>query len=351
MLWILVPIAFAADPTVQAHLLNIESELRKAPVDDLDPSAAARRSALLYTLDAYAHAGEYPHGDGTLRPLPPGSEPWLFDHPLSPGAAPIFVDDAGRYCAVGWLLHMDGQDSLVSTVVERDRYARVYEIDAWGPELSAWANSAGFTVDELARIQPTYPIMDFPPPSPFCIAEGIPPEPDPAWAGSAPPGPARAAQEPYKAWYDCMDAIVVDMDRPLDERRAASRAMVQVQAGPMRPGPRIAAQTSTGQAVTVDQTWWSALRHLREFDPADLDALRQLCVWSGQDWARQFDTEVAKVAGAALQDLGGAPDRIQRCTQAIHDSTVLHSPEPSPQQPPGTAPTVPASTATPESSD
>jgi hypothetical protein len=67
---------------------------------------------------------------------------------------PYFIDDFGNYCAVGFLLKQSGFDTLAQLIHSEMNYAYIKEIPA--NYLTNWANENGFTIDELALIQPNY---------------------------------------------------------------------------------------------------------------------------------------------------------------------------------------------------
>ena len=69
---------------------------------------------------------------------------------------PYFIDDAGNACAVGYLMLRTGQDSIVRVINQRSNYAYIKELASNTPQLVDWANAKGFTVEELAWIQPGY---------------------------------------------------------------------------------------------------------------------------------------------------------------------------------------------------
>ncbi len=68
---------------------------------------------------------------------------------------PYFVDAEGTRCALAHLLEIGGQTQLVSDVAARRNNARVHEL-ASHAELIHWLGCAGLTLEEAARIQPSY---------------------------------------------------------------------------------------------------------------------------------------------------------------------------------------------------
>jgi hypothetical protein len=70
-------------------------------------------------------------------------------------AMPYFVDADGTRCAVAHLLEVGGQAALVAKIARERNNAFVREL-ADEPELLAWLDAAGMSVEEAAAIQPTY---------------------------------------------------------------------------------------------------------------------------------------------------------------------------------------------------
>lgn len=70
-------------------------------------------------------------------------------------SVPHFIDAKGTPCAVAHLLNISGQGELVRHIARTDNTARVQRL-ARLSELRAWLAAAGLSLDEAARIQPTY---------------------------------------------------------------------------------------------------------------------------------------------------------------------------------------------------
>lgn len=122
---------------IQRHLAQVERELRQAPSDQLPTAARLARARLLDELHQYWLAGVFPRNSG---------------HPNE--RRPYFIDDAGTPCAVGALIQRSGHIELAARI---DREFHVdYVPDMNDQALLAWANDHGFSVQELARIQPSY---------------------------------------------------------------------------------------------------------------------------------------------------------------------------------------------------
>lgn len=122
---------------IQEHLASVEAQLRRAPVDALAPAARAARSRLLDELRRYRQAGVFPRNTG---------------HPFE--RRPYFIDHEARACAVGALIQRSGEEALAARI-DREFHTE-YVPNMPDAELLAWAQAHGFTVAELASIQPSY---------------------------------------------------------------------------------------------------------------------------------------------------------------------------------------------------
>ena len=118
---------------VETHLHYIEERLRAVDTAHLTDGQRARRLARLEALHAYHGADGFPVND---------------DHPDA--RRPTFISDNGHVCAVGALL----PDDLVQALNRDHKYD--YLRDIHEPALERWADDNGFTLDELAMIQPGY---------------------------------------------------------------------------------------------------------------------------------------------------------------------------------------------------
>lgn len=132
----------AADPDevtrVRAHLVAARAFVREHDTSHLTRAQQVKRQAALANLDRYIERGEFP-----LRT----------DDPFE-GRRPRFIDARGVHCAVGYLIATSGRSDLAHVINSAFEYAYVRDIDS--PALLAWSIEHGFTVDELARIQPSY---------------------------------------------------------------------------------------------------------------------------------------------------------------------------------------------------
>lgn len=122
---------------IRTHLKLVEQTLRVRSTTHLTAAQQANRLAALDHLNEYWHAGNFPINDRyNVR-------------------TPIFIDPYDNFCAVGYLVKATGNEGVSRMIAAKTNLAYVREMNY--PELSAWAKDYGFTVDELAWIQPGYP--------------------------------------------------------------------------------------------------------------------------------------------------------------------------------------------------
>ncbi|HEY5925190.1 MAG TPA: hypothetical protein VIV11_26085 [Kofleriaceae bacterium] len=123
---------------IRAHLNAALHHLHGRDLVTLSPPQRAARARSIATLERYIADGLFPRraGDafGPLRPR--------------------FIDDRGVHCAVGHLVAASGAPELARAINAEYEYAFVRDMRS--PALVAWAHDHGFTVDELAIIQPSY---------------------------------------------------------------------------------------------------------------------------------------------------------------------------------------------------
>lgn len=133
--------------TIEVHLAQVEERLRAQ-------EGSGQRAHLLAALTGYRHNGVFPHNhvseSGRTRPV---EVEGAFDD--RPGATPVFVDEHDTPCAVAHLMRVSGATELVDRIQRTRNTAYVHElVDV--PGVGEWVASSGFTLDELAQIQPGY---------------------------------------------------------------------------------------------------------------------------------------------------------------------------------------------------
>jgi len=123
---------------VRAHLRAAKARLATRDLAPLSPAQRERRARAIGDLDRYIERGVFP------RRTQDAYE----------GLRPRFIDDRGVHCAVGQLIADSGEEDLSRAINAQYEYA--YVKDMKSPALVAWADTHGFTVEELAIIQPAY---------------------------------------------------------------------------------------------------------------------------------------------------------------------------------------------------
>ncbi len=122
---------------IQTHLEYVESVLRNRPTDHLTEQQQVNRKEYLDLLNLYIIRGEYPYNDGHD------------DH-----RRPTFISENGHICAVGFLVEQTAGRDIAEEVNKEYKFAYIPEIDH--PVFLEWAESSGFSIQELAMIQPAY---------------------------------------------------------------------------------------------------------------------------------------------------------------------------------------------------
>ncbi|MBL7952023.1 MAG: hypothetical protein JNM62_09910 [Flavobacteriales bacterium] len=124
---------------IAEHLHRVRQHLADNAPENISHLARSHRSALLDALETYADRGVFPMNNGVA------------------GRSPVFIDEFGNACAVGHLMITSGDAELAERISQEMNLAYVHDIAL--PEVAEWATTNGFTIDELAWIQPTYDHM------------------------------------------------------------------------------------------------------------------------------------------------------------------------------------------------
>lgn len=124
---------------IAEHLHRVRQHLADHTPEGLNAIERNHRSELLDALDTYSDRSIFPMND------------------IAAGRSPVFIDDLGNACAVGHLMIASGHAELAERISREMNLAFVKDIPI--PEVVAWAGTNGFTIDELAWIQPTYDHM------------------------------------------------------------------------------------------------------------------------------------------------------------------------------------------------
>ena len=122
---------------VRQHLERVVRELEASPPPTLTAAQAERRALAIDNLRRYIEAERYPTNDTSRM------------------ATPIFVDRHGARCAMAALIETTGGHAVVARIARTRNLAYVRELGR-DPDLVAWLDENGVTLDEAARIQPKY---------------------------------------------------------------------------------------------------------------------------------------------------------------------------------------------------
>jgi len=121
---------------IQMHLSLVEKTLRNKNIDNLSLTQKKNRFKCLDILHNYWTEGIFPKN--------------LYHNKRTP----YFIDDFGTACAVGQLVILTGYADFANKIARENNYGYIKDMNY--PELFTWADKYGFTIDELAWIQPSY---------------------------------------------------------------------------------------------------------------------------------------------------------------------------------------------------
>lgn len=123
---------------IALHLKLVEQTLRARKTHHLSETQKANRAKALDHLKNYWQAGNFPINDYVNY------------------TTPIFIDRKGTHCAVGYLMQQMGAENLAQKIDQKEKFAYVHQIKTKG--VAEWAKMNGFTIAELAWIQPSYQV-------------------------------------------------------------------------------------------------------------------------------------------------------------------------------------------------
>ncbi len=129
--------AYDSYEMIQLHLRLVYDELSHREVSHLPEAQKKRRKESLEHLKYYADRALFPEN---------------FTHRVR---RPIFIDHRGVHCAVGYLISASGHSNLSQRISANMNTYYLKDMDE--PALYDWIVQSGFTLDELAWIQPGYP--------------------------------------------------------------------------------------------------------------------------------------------------------------------------------------------------
>jgi hypothetical protein len=126
----------AEQQLIQFHLQETETLLRSKNTLNLTKAQQLQRNKLLDILHNYCVAGKFPQNTQHQN------------------RQPYFIDDFNTYCAVGYLMQQSGAGVMAKEINATQNYN--YLADITHPQLMSWVQQSGFSIDELALIQPGY---------------------------------------------------------------------------------------------------------------------------------------------------------------------------------------------------
>ncbi|HEX7050386.1 MAG TPA: hypothetical protein VF188_09315 [Longimicrobiales bacterium] len=120
---------------IQAHLERVERDLLARDVSRLTPAQRTARARNIGFLREYRERGIF-----------------AYDPRIAGEHAAGCADPRDPLCAVAYLIARSGRPELARRIATMDDDASTPEL-ASDPELAAWLEEAGLTLDELARIR------------------------------------------------------------------------------------------------------------------------------------------------------------------------------------------------------
>ena len=123
---------------LQAHFDSVLVELEERNVEALRPGQRAARATLAGWLREYRDSGVFPFNAG-----------------FAAQAVPIFRDHRGVLCAMAFLIARSGRQDMVDRIAQTRNLALIAELGQ-DAGLASWLDSAGLSLAEAGRIQPSY---------------------------------------------------------------------------------------------------------------------------------------------------------------------------------------------------
>ncbi|HET9991097.1 MAG TPA: hypothetical protein VFQ65_21340 [Kofleriaceae bacterium] len=121
---------------IRTHFLAVQKLLASRPATR--PELEDKRKVLLAHFADYIAKGTTPKNEHL---------PWR---------TPVFIDDDGTICAVGYLIEQSAGRAVADKIAASHRYSYIEEIAKAMPEVRQWVEQSGFTLEELGSIQPGY---------------------------------------------------------------------------------------------------------------------------------------------------------------------------------------------------
>ena len=122
---------------IYTHLTYVEKKLREQDVSHLSQEKREQRAKMLDLLQNYRLTELYPESSY---------------HPDK--RRPVFIDDNGNLCAVGYLIAETAGRETAEAINKRYRFAELQDMQM--DAINEWVAESGLTKKELAMIQPAY---------------------------------------------------------------------------------------------------------------------------------------------------------------------------------------------------
>lgn len=124
---------------IQFHLAQVLEYLDEADLSNLSNGQKEKRKNTIQELKRYRDRAIFPKND------------------VLPIRNPIFKDQYQTACAVAFLMEQTGAQEVVNLIQQESNFAYIEKLSEEYPQINSWADEYGFTLDELALIQPGYP--------------------------------------------------------------------------------------------------------------------------------------------------------------------------------------------------
>lgn len=121
---------------IQTHLGFVLGVLKAAETNHLNKDQLKMRKHLMTVLYDYRLQGNFPINY------------------YCPERIPVFIDEHGTHCAVGYLMQETGYENLAQQISKTDNY--VWVKDLKGEQVLEWQKLSGFSLEELKLIQGAY---------------------------------------------------------------------------------------------------------------------------------------------------------------------------------------------------
>ena len=121
---------------IKTHLTLVLDVLSSNQPSNLTEEQVFNRGRMMYVLSTYISRGVFPTNS------------------FSEGRLPVFIDDEGNICAVGYLVENTKGRSVSESINEECKFSKVLDMNS--PQLVSWSQEMGLHLWEAAMIQPQY---------------------------------------------------------------------------------------------------------------------------------------------------------------------------------------------------